>query len=172
MSLIDVTYFKFDPIKVNGLESSNGFSAELATNLEVELQRAITIYEKPYLTTLLGIDLYEEYVASITDVKWNNLKAKLADSKLKRSPIANYVYYSFMKDKKYAYGDIGAYIPKVENMNSVDQNLVLKQAWNDGVMQTIEVCQWLSANSLTQGWANLVDETDWKSLLKRQSLFA
>jgi len=172
MNLIDVTYFKFDPIKINGLESSNGFSAELSNSLEVDLQRAIAIYEKPYLIGLLGSDLYEEYVASINNAKWDNLKAQLVNADLKRSPIANYVYYHFMKAKKYAYGDIGAYIPKVENMNNVDQNLVLKQAWNDGVAQNFEVCQWLSNNAEAQGWDNSVDETGWSVLLKRQSLFA
>ena len=59
-----------------------------------------------------------------------------------------------------------------ENMNNGDQNLVLKQAWNDGVAQNFEVCQWLSNNAEAQGWDNSFDETGWSVLLKRQSLFA
>ena len=94
MSLIDVTYFKFDPIKINGLESSNGFSAELSNSLEVDLQRAISIYEKPYLIGLLGSDLYGEYVASIGNAKWDTLKAQLAITALKRSSIAKACFKS------------------------------------------------------------------------------
>jgi hypothetical protein len=172
MNLIDVTYFAHDPIKIKGVESSNGFSNELTNERCSELERAIAINEPKYLKMLLGEDLYVEYVASFEDIKWDALKAKLVDPQLLRSPIANYTYYEFMKQRKFATGDIGSYIPKAENMTLVDPNYVLKQAWNDGVEQSASVCKWLYEYALEQGWTNEVENSQWTLLLTRQSLFA
>jgi len=172
MSLIDVTYFAYDPIKIKGVESSNGFSAKLSNERCSELERAIAIYEPEYLTKLLGSELYAEYVADKDNAKWDDLKSKLVDAILFRSPIANYVYFSFMKQRKYATGDVGSYIPKAENMTIVDPNYVLKQAWNDGVTQSAVVCQWILDNESTQGWTASVNTIEWADILVRQSLFA
>jgi len=171
MNLIDATYFKYDPIKVKGIEGSNGFSAELSNERNVELDRAIEIHEQEYLIKLLGQDLYTEYAADKENVKWDTLKSKLVNGTLFRSPIANYVYYMFMKQRKYATGDIGVYIPKAENMTVVDPSYMLKQAWNDGVDQNIIVCEWIYSQWREQGWTAELTDFNWVSLLTRQPLF-
>ena len=49
---------------------------------------------------MLGDDLYDDYVATSTNSKWNDFKALLYNGTTKISPIANYVWYIYQEQNQ------------------------------------------------------------------------
>lgn len=142
MSLIDETYFAYEPCYLGTFEGSNGYGQVEEPKL-LAVKRSILRFEPKYLQLLMGEELYSEYVSSISNAKWLPLKQKLLDTTNKISPIANYVYFYHRKEHKFESGDTVDYQTKKDNMVAVQPETKMINAWNDMVELNIVVCKWI-----------------------------
>lgn len=110
------------------------------------LTQFITQYEPEFLRKALGMDLAADLITNIAslDPKWVELRDGVAfintrnrqdrwvgfSNADKISPIANYVYYQFVKDGITATAGLGEVVPKAENADRVYPQLKLQRAWN------------------------------------------
>jgi|SRR5215217_188880 len=97
----------------------------------------IKVYEPQFLTLLLGKDLYKDFTDGLAldpvPQKWQDLKALLIDTDLKVSPIANYVYWFYMKNSNTRTGGIGEVKPNAENAQTVNNLDKRVYVWNEMV---------------------------------------
>jgi len=142
MSLIDETYFAYEPCFLGNFESSNGYGEVIQPKL-VGIKRSINRFEPEYLKLLMGEELYAEYVSTISDAKWLPLIAKLKDTSTKISPIANFVYFYHRNENSIVSGDNGDYVPKMDNMQSVGVGVKMVIAWNDMVRLNATLMRWI-----------------------------
>lgn len=95
----------------------------------------ITKYQKRFLMMLIGEDLLKAFMLGLAeelvDPKWTELKAKLVDDETKESPIANYVYYFYMRDGASSTTDVGETIAKTENSTVISPARKMVRAWNE-----------------------------------------
>lgn len=140
MSLIDETYFAYEPCYLAGLDSSN---SEVSSPNLIEVRRSIKRFEPEYLTMLMGVELYAEYVSSISNTKWDELKALLVNATDKISPIANFVYYRHRYEHKFESGTNGDYITKKDNMVAVNPEQKMIISWNNMVDLNTPILKWI-----------------------------
>jgi hypothetical protein len=151
---IDTSYFEGD------LSIGQITSPAVIASVNLFIQK----YEEELLTKLLGYPLYTVYKAGIiaeapeqrfTDlksgkeyqwnwqtVKWNGLA--FTSNGTKRSLIANYVYYRYLKDSVSFTMGAGEVDPKKDVATSPKQKMI--QAWNEMVLMNVELYQFLQAN--------------------------
>ena len=183
MIFTDETYYEYEPVKINGLDTSNGISDKVGSFKLLDIQRSIKIHERTYMEMLLGKDVANEFYADFKDnpetTKWNDLISQLRDKDLKRSPLANFVYCEFKRDHYIESGDNGDFIPKADNMQIVSPEKKIINAWNDMVNQNEKICQWIVDNIIISespviSTQNEIDTCMWYStygLLKRENGF-
>ena len=152
MIFTDETYYEYEPVKITGLDTSNGISEEVGSFKLLELQRAIKIHERTYMQMLLGKDVadefYVDFKADPETKKWDDLVSQLRDTDLKRSPLANFVYCEFKREHYIESGDNGDFVAKADNMQIVSPEHKIINAWNDMVNQNEKVCKWIFDNLL------------------------
>jgi hypothetical protein len=150
MSLIDNTYFAFEPLYIpNASTNTAGISQKLATDKSVEITRLIAKREKEYLVKMLGLKIYNLFTVGLAasptiEQKWVDLRDKFIDSTNKLSPIANYCYCYYLRNKPTT--DVGVVSQKVENAILLDPSFKIVDVWNDMVQQNYDICQWLVDN--------------------------
>jgi len=131
------------------------FIAGQANSVDIDSSRSqltgfINKYEPKFLTELLGATLYSELIAglgeSVPEQKWIGLRDELANDDTKESPIANYVYYWFIRNQVTMTVGVGEVTPLAEN--AINANSVNKQvrAWNDMVDMNKKVIIFLNEN--------------------------
>lgn len=142
--IIDSTYF------INEI-----FIAGQANSVDVNSSRSklsgfIAKYESRYLTEILGKDLYSDFKAGLESdpvpQKWIDLRDALANDATKESPIANYVYYWFLRSQTTTTTGIGETKQLSENADrasSIDKQV---RAWNEMVDLNFEVLGFLNDN--------------------------
>jgi hypothetical protein len=125
----------------------------------------ITKYEEELLQAVLGYALYKAYKAGIAattpDSKWtelqdgkeytdsNNRLRKwngFRDADSKRSMIANYVYFWWMRDKASISTSIGEVQEKPDNSASISSLTKQSRAWNEMVSWIEEMILFLDTN--------------------------
>lgn len=117
------------------------------TNLELFIKR----FQYDYLTRVMGLTLYKlfeaEYVGENKPQKWVDLVngveftyrgalcvwPGLANQTFKTSPIADYVYYYYQRDKVTAVVGSGTMVPNVENGEVVVNRGRMVDAFNAAV---------------------------------------
>lgn len=153
MPLIDSTYF-VDEIQIAGLENTVDSTGSKVSGF-------INKYETRYLKELLGDDLYNSFIAGLAEEpvlpKWTALLNQLVNNETKESPIANYIYYYYSRNKATETVGIGEMKPNTENgsMASAVQKQV--RAWNEMVDWNFEVAKFISENEDDYGpfiWIN------------------
>jgi len=152
MTLIDKTYFQVEPLYIpNAVNNTPGIAQKTKADKDSYIDLLIVRREKEYLKELLGLDLYTLFMAGLAEVsvaqKWVDLKAQIVDETNKISPIANYVYFFYLRQQKTT--DVGIVRPKVENAEIVSSAYKQCDTWNDMVELNYEICQWLIDNSTT-----------------------
>jgi hypothetical protein len=175
MTITDETYYNNPICFIGDFEVSNSRNSAQSDSLS-NLLFSIAVYEQEYLQTIMGTELYAEYVSTSSDEKWNILIDKLRDVQLKRSPIANYIYFYHRRDNEIASGSNGDYMPKMDNMETVPTVKKRIIAWNDMVNQNASLFAWIYQNLIdteiplietTAQW----DYSQWERLLKKESGF-
>lgn len=144
MSLIDATYF------VNELDIPGQSNTVDSTGSA--LSSFIVKYETRYLKELLGLDLYAEFQAGLLidpiEQKWIDLRNGLRNETTKESPIANYVYYWWMRNHASRTSAIGEVVPVAENSERTSPIGKMVRAWNEMVDWNYEVLDILTVDVL------------------------
>lgn len=150
--LIDSTYF------VGELNIANTDTVPVQENLQLFINK----YEPKFLKMLLGNTLYNEYLIGITPVpvdpptdpvtfepipqKWLDLQDQLRNITTKVSPIANYIYFFFVRDA--VLYNSGTGVQQAEGENSIRGNSQIKtvRAWNEINELSFEIYKFLKTN--------------------------
>lgn len=121
-------------------------------------------YEKQYLIKLLGITLYDEFIAGLgagtIDPIWTNLKNQIVDSVNKISPIANFVYYYFLDDSVQTTVQIGMASANAENASMVSAIDKQVRGWNEMSHCSRQIYTWASTQVNTDGSVTYPDLQD------------
>jgi len=166
MNLIDYTYFEdICPIPISSPTSDVGLG-QIA-----ELNRIIAKVQKRVLIIILGVDLYNEFIAGLDeddeddiDPKWVAMKDELVDAEGKESPLR---YFAFVEWKKYTRsistltGDI---TPEAQGQQTEADNLKTMQLYNEGVDLMEEFYEWMQEQTD-------YDWTDTGFLLRKMTRF-
>ena len=151
--LIDSTYF-IGEINLPGLQNEV---------VEESLNSFIQKYESYYLQRSLGYSLMKSFLAGLEadepEQKWVDLRdgaefegcrgldkwtGFINDGK--QSPIANYVYYYFMRDAATLTSGIGEVKPTGENSSNASGAVKMMRAYNQMCEQTALLHEFLLAN--------------------------
>ena len=131
------------------------FIAGQANSVDIDSSRSklsgfIAKYEPKFLNDLLGDVLYSEFKAGLTEnpipQKWTDLKNALANDTTKESPIANYVYYWYLRNASSTTVEAGESMQLTENANRVSSIDKQVRAWNEMVDLNKKVIIFLNEN--------------------------
>lgn len=149
--LIDRTYF------VGELNIPNSEQPVV----ESRLNSFIAKYETKFLCDVLGNGLYKLFRTGLTldpiDARWLNLKNGVDDwngliyteGGYKRSPIANFVYFHWMRDALTQSTGSGEMRPTIEGGSKTSINWKQVTAWNDMCEQVESLYTFLSSDLVT-----------------------
>lgn len=158
MSLIDLTYFR------------RGINVAQLSQPEVRevVESYVDMYEPYLLSVFLGQSLYDDLLqglqATVVEQRWLDLKEWLANSTLKASPIANYVFSHLVYDEVTENTGIGIVSPQGENGTKATPVYKSVKAWNDMRIMLEFVHQKIRAN--ISNYPNYKHKT-WYSILGR-----
>jgi len=151
---ITTSYFQGE-ILITNLTGSDDASTARATHLSY----FTTIHEEQYLRLLLGDDLYDEFADAMdalgegdpTPAKWSALIAEiyLTKNSLLFSPVADYVYFVYMRHSMTATTDGGQVTPAFENAGFSASSTKMVYAWNRMARETERIREWLNDNIAT-----------------------
>lgn len=164
MTLIDKTYFHTN-INIPNLDSS--YISENLNNFIIEYEPEILLY-------LLGLNLYNTYIANPTDSrfivltngityttttgeqkKWRGLKTVIGSNKY--SLIAYYVYYFYTRNEVTNTTGVGEAINKTSNATRVSPIQKQTLVWNKMLDWIYELYDFLDANKQTYPeWNNMI----------------
>lgn len=144
--LIDHSFFKGE-LHIDGMVISNGIPSITQNAIMTELMYFVCKYETIYLRALLGGELSHDFISYIqSDSKapvemFDSLKSRLVTESI--SPIANYVFYYYLKNKtlKTLEGNPDETSSK-NTISSASRKLVI--VWNQMVEMNKEIVLWLS----------------------------
>lgn len=152
--IIDGTYFK-GTTSIDGLNVDTGAPSITRTAMKDYLDSFIDTYEKEYLKLVLGRDMCRQFInymkADGEDKidKWERLKEFL--TKDGKSPIANYVFFFFVRRNNVHVSDVGTTSPDDED--HADPNVVLIPAWNEMVEMNNDLLDFLCKDDSYDGFS-------------------
>lgn len=167
----DSTYFSSGITLVPNQTSVIG--GVTTTSNSAELTKYIDRYSVVFLKQLLG-SLYPDYVANEKDARWVALNAKLYDTTLKISPVANFVFWHYYNDSTRRNTPTGVAVQRIENAQIVtDQRLC--QVWNEMVElmynEVDGVLDWLHESDQTTTYVFDHSTTDWRNFIRTSNEF-
>ena len=170
--ILDETYFTKEPLLIDGVSASNGYSSNITNQKLIEFRAAIDEFEAEYLQMLLGDDLYDEFVDTYTDVKWNDFKALLFNATTKVSPIANYVYVQYIH-RKYviSIGDKAYNLKASDNLVQVPPVARMKAAWRPSIKKNLRLQEYLLENYESLDVSADLDTTNWDLLTEMENMY-
>ena len=132
-NLIDERYF-WGSLNIPNLTQNRIGVAQMQTvaSVNVDIQRYIAVYQKQYLLEMLG----ETLAATITEEK---ALALFVDEALLLSPLANYVFFHYMRDNASANTPTGEKKMSVANAINISSSGRIANAWNKMVALNISV---------------------------------
>lgn len=143
MAVIDTSYFVSELL----IPNISGTHAVVTENV-AKLNKLITKYEKSYLRKLLGDTLYDVFITDLTaSESWAvDLRDQMRDTVNKVSPIANYVFYFWMKDSLTYTTSGGTIEQKSENGTQATAMRKMMDAWNDMVDLNDDLVDYMNDN--------------------------
>lgn len=153
--IIDYTFFQSGELRISGLPLPGVTAGPTNNAVLYDLSSYIARYEDEYLEFALGemYDPFCEYLRSggSGEEKWDTLKGKLVielkegEFTMKRSPIANYVYFHYLRDHQ---SDATATGVKKDTDEGtlVSPELKMVCAWNDMVSMNDALFRWIDSN--------------------------
>lgn len=178
MPLIDTSYF-FGDLNIGQKSEVAGSLSEFILEYEDRLLNDLFGYafKKVYDT---GIGASTEKYVAIRDgkeytnrsgqlAKWRGLKYTIGT--VKKSPIANYVYWHWMQNEASSTTGTGEVKLNAQNATSVSPAGKMVRAWNEMVQMVYELIEFLLSNE-----NDYPEFIDWyvyipASLLRKQNLF-
>lgn len=151
--IIDGTYFK-GTISIDGLNVDTGAPSITRTSMEDYLNSFIDTYEKEYLKLVLGRDMCRQFINYLKENgdkidKWERLKVFL--TKDGKSPIANYVFFYFVRRNNVHVSGVGTTGSADEEQ--ADPNVVLIPAWNEMVEMNYDLLDFLCKDDSYDGFS-------------------
>jgi len=145
------TDFFIQPFKLGIPAANNGTDSDVHTTIIKEVEYCIDLYEREYLKSILGNELYAEYISDMNDLvkaaKWSDFNAQLiVDSESFISPIANYIFYHYIKRNNVSYINGQFQIEKIEGVTVVDTEIQRNKVWNDMVAMNLTFLNWFVSN--------------------------
>lgn len=173
MSYLDETYFKNNPVALPDVEHSNGVGGATANASYDKIRKCIALNEPKYLRTLMGKELFLEYLSDIDAEniqKWEPFFAKLIDTDNLRSPMANWIFIQFITENYSRQTSIGSV--KVKGDNAVNTQPFMNQvlAWNDMVFQHESFLTWLYENKSDFEGTAAFDTSSWDYLSTEKAM--
>ena len=145
-TLIDSTYFHTE-VFIPNISDSNAVETARAS----ELQRFIDRYELEYLDLVMGYDMRVEFLAGLEEdsilQKWNDLKAELIDDTLLLSPIADYVYFHYIRYNVTRTTSSGEVVALVDNGTLTGSNFKQVTAHNRAIEQALLIRNFIEEHS-------------------------
>ena len=128
--IIDSTYFEKDPIYISGIANrKDDKPATLAQTLIDSANSYIAIYEPIFLRNLLG----EALAATVEQNP--EVVALLRNETTKTSPIANYVYFYWLRTHTTVGTPAGEKVQRGEYSDEASPRIRAVEVWNDMVRQ-------------------------------------
>jgi hypothetical protein len=163
--LIDRTYF------IGELNIPNTEKATVASQVDYFIEK----YEREFLQKALGYSLYKSFTDGLlqdpvlpkwtqllegveyTSLNgrvnyWNGLVSQPLSVINKKSPIAGYVYYWFMRNNFTQTAAMGEVKGTAENAINVSPGMKMEKAWNDVVKSVHAMRDFLRSNHDTYNW--------------------
>lgn len=126
--IIDHTYFAQDPIYISGITNvKDDGPTPLAQSLIDSVTTYISIYEPRFLRLLLGADM------AATAESDPDIVALLRDETSKQSPIANYVYFYWLRTHLTIGTPAGEKVQRGEYSDMANPRLRAVELWNNMV---------------------------------------
>lgn len=150
--IIDNTFFQDGLLRIEGLAA---YATPSPTNEAIifNIESFIDQYEPEYMCKLLGEELYREYLQNRDGGSqiWNEFEAILIQGdSLKRSPIANYVYFHMLRSYHTNATINGVRIDDDYGiLKSPERKMI--SAWNDMCKMNRKLFRWLE-NANLKGW--------------------
>ena len=144
--------FLIQPFKLGIPRANNVTDSDVYTTIIKEVEYCIDLYEREYLKSILGNELYAEYISDMlvpeTAAKWEEFNAKLiVDDKSFISPIANYIFYHYIKRNNVRYINGQFIIEKIKDVTVVDTEIERNKIWNEMVAMNLTFLNWLVSNT-------------------------
>ena len=142
-------YFTTGRLAIAGLAGNElGSQAHQAS-----LQKYINLFEPKYLKRLLGDDLSAAFItgmaATTPDARWTALKSVIYDTTEKTSPIANMVWFEWLRDHQTVTTASGMkQVGGSDSVSAVNTQMIVR-IQNDAVDDFQDVYDWLEANEDT-----------------------
>lgn len=128
--IIDNTYFEKAPIYITGIGNrKDDKPTPLAQSLIDSVNSYIAIYELIFLRNLLG------EVLAATAEKNPQIVALLRNETAKTSPIANYVYFYWLRTHTTVGTPAGEKVPRGDYSDEASPRIRAVEVWNDMVRQ-------------------------------------
>lgn len=116
------------------------------------LQWFIDKYEPLFLTELLGVELYTELKANITDARFVALLPYL------KPAIVDYVYWFYLADQNTVTATTGGAKPKQQNSANASSYPKMVRAWNEMVKLNRETNKFLHDNATYPEYTKVIPE--------------
>lgn len=146
--IVDASFF-YGPLGIEGLMASSGADyTQMA--IQKGLEQYIERYEMQYLVKLLGRSLAAEFAGYLGReegdpvAKWDNLLKELVPMP-RVSPVANYVYFHFVRNNQTHATSLGVTVTNSDNKITSCDSLIIP-AWNDMVMMNRDVHLYLESH--------------------------
>lgn len=129
-------------------------TAALNTVTQAELTAMAAIYELDYLEKMFGSDMAQDIISAYAASQvegyagsyWDDLLELLTDQ-THGCVLAYYVYFAYRRNKLSATTPAGEVIPVVENSTFKNATYKLVKAWNQMVVMSEEVWDYVEENS-------------------------
>jgi len=145
-NLIDITFF------VGEINIPNTSKPEIAESLELFIAK----YEPEFIRKLFGNEMYASYLNAPTDPRfteiingkdnWRGLVYPISDS-VDGSPIANYIYTMWLKDKHVWNSGVGTVRSKGDGTEVMPISFKMTEMWNQMSRQIVEFQTFMSDKS-------------------------
>lgn len=146
--IVDASFF-YGPLNIEGLMANSGADFTQAA-IQKGLQQFIERYEVQYLVRLLGRKLGLEFANYLgkeekePEARWDNLLARLVPMP-RVSPIANYVYFYYVRGNQVHATSLGATETNSDN-KVVSCDPLIIPAWNGMVDMNRAIHSYLEAH--------------------------
>ena len=163
-NLIDNTYF-WGELEIAGIDTENN---PIAEGKATELIAYTTKYQPIVLKELLSPTVYDQFIGGLATEpiadKWKELRDMIVMTGSKTSPLANYVYWKWIRGHVSYSSTSGEVIPTFENASLASVNMKMIRAWNEAVEMWQDIVDFLTENEdVYECQANGADFTQFMS---------
>lgn len=166
MAWTDIEYYKVGEIQISGIQTSDAFNNESVDLKTADVNSYIEKFERKFMRFLLGKELYDNFIETKTDPKWDILKNILIDEQKELSIIARYVYCKYIYATEIKKAETGDYIDQRDGVYQISVRHNYIKTWNSYVDDF-----WDKTFSIQDAISTLgtLDTSDWGHICRKES---